>query len=138
MLMLKLCGVKGYVTRENKCPDEAQDLEGAENWDFYDTYARVLISNNVISQQVIHISQSFTSQESWSNLEAIHDTKSHQTTIGIIHNLYCTSAKEGDNIFDHLNKLKQHWERINLMADDDFKVSDNQFKVLISSSLPSS
>ena len=86
---------------------------------------------------MVHISQSRTSHESWSNLEAVHDAKSHQTTIGVIRNLYRTSAEEGDNISEHLNKLKRYWERINLMADDDFKVSDNQFKVLISSSLPS-
>ena len=61
-----------------------------------------------------------------------------QTTIGIIQNLYRTSAKEGDNISEHLNKLRRYWERINLMADNDFKISDNQFKVLISSSLPTS
>ena len=136
--MLQICGVKGYVTGEIARPDPAQDPEGAENWDFNDTYARVLISNNITTSQMVHISQSPTSQESWSNLEAVHDAKSHQTTIGIIRNLYRTSAEEGDNISDHLNKLKRYWERINLTADNDFKVSDNQFKVLISSSLPTS
>src|SRR5271163_2644412 len=85
---------------------------------------------------MVHISQSRTANDSWLNLEAIHDVKSHQTTIAIIRNLYRTSAEDGDNIADHLNKLKQYWERINLMADEDFKISDNQFKVLISSSLP--
>ena len=136
MLMLQICGVQGYTTGIVKRPDPAQDPEGAANWDF-NTYARVLISNNVTTTQMAHISQSRTSCESWSNLEAVHDAKSHQTTIGITRNLYRTSAEEGDNISEHLNKLKRYWERINLMADDDFKVSDNQFKVLISSSLPS-
>ena len=86
--------------------------------------------------QMVHISQSCMAHDSWTNLEVVHDAKSHQTTIGIIQNLYHTSAEEGDNISDHLNKLKRYWEQINLMADDDFRVSDNQFKVLISSSLP--
>ena len=58
-------------------------------------------------------------------------------TIVIICNLYCTSTQDGDNIANHLNKLKQYLECINLMADNDFKISNNQFKVLISSSFPS-
>ena len=87
---------------------------------------------------MVHIIQSLTSQESWSNLEMIRNAKSHQTTIGIIRNLYHTSAKEGNDISDHLNKLKRYWEQINLTADNDFKVLYNQFKVLISSSLLSS
>ena len=138
MLMLQICGVQDYVTRNVRHPDLALDPEGARNWDFNDTYAKVLIANNITTTQMVHISQSHTSQESWSNLEAVHDAKSHQTTIGIICNLYRTSVEEGNNISDHLNKLKRYWERINLIADSDFKVSDNQFKVLISSSLPTS
>ena len=34
--------------------------------------------------------------------------------------------------------MKKYWEQLNLTADNDFKVSDNQFKLLISSSLPPS
>ena len=115
-LMLQMCGVQDYVTGSVERPDQVQDPEGASNWDFNDTYAKVLIANNVTSTQMVHISQSRTSHESWSNLEAVHDAKSHQTTIGIIRNLYRTSAEEGDNISDHLNKLKRYWERINLTA----------------------
>ena len=136
-LMLQICGVQGYALGTVQRPDPSQDPEGANNWDFNDTYARVLIANNVTTTQMVHISQSRTANDSWSNLEAVHDAKSHQTTIAVIRNLYRTSAEDGDNIADHLNKLKRYWERINLMADEDFKISDNQFKVLISSSLPS-
>ena len=137
-LMLQICGVLGYVHGTVPRPDPSQDPEGAGNWDFNDTYAKVLITNNVSATQMVHISRSPTARDCWSNLEAVHDAKSHQTTIGIIRNLYRASANEGDNIADHLNFLKRYWERINLIGDDDFTVSDNQFKVLISSSLPSS
>jgi len=137
-LMLEICGVQGYVEGKIPRPDPAQDPDGATNWDFNDTYAKVLIANNVTTTQMMYIKQTQTSHENWCNLEAIHDAKSHQTTIGIIQNLYRTTAAKENNILDHLNQLKLYWECINLMADDDFKVSDNQFKVLISSSLPSS
>ena len=134
--MLQICGVQNYITGGTPRPDVALDPEGAANWDFNDTYTRVLIANNVNTTQMVHIGQCHTASECWSSLEAVHDAKSHQTTIGIIQNLYRASAEDGNNIADHLNKLKRYWEWINLIADDDFKVSDNQFKVLISSSLP--
>ena len=108
--MLQICGVQGYVAGTVQRPDLAQDPEGASNWDFNDTYAKVLIANNVTTTQMVHISQSRTAHDSWTNLEVVHDAKSHQTTIGIIRNLYHTSAEEGDNISDHLNKLKRYWE----------------------------
>jgi hypothetical protein len=111
-LMLQICGVQGYAEGKILHPDPAQDPEGASNWDFNDTYAKVLIANNVTTTQMMYISQSRTAHESWSNLEAIHDAKSHQTTIGIIRNLYRSTAEEDDNISDHLNKLKLYWERI--------------------------
>ena len=139
MLMLQICGVQDYVTGTVNRPDTARDPEGAGNWDFNDAYARVLIANNVTTTQMVHISQSRTAYESWSNLEVVHNSKSHQTTIGIMHNMFHTNAEIGNNnISDHLNKLKMYWERINLTADNNFKISDNQFKVLISTSLPHS
>ena len=95
-------------------------------------------ANNISTKQMVHISQSRTAHESWSNLEAVHDAKSHQMTICIIQNLYRTSTEEGYNIAEHLNKLKRYWKSINIMADSYFKVLDIQFKVLISLSLPSS
>ena len=69
--MLQICGVQDHVTRNVRRPDLALDPEGARNWDFNDTYAKVLIANNITTTQMVHISQSHTSQESWSNLEAV-------------------------------------------------------------------
>lgn len=136
-LMLQICGVQGYALGTVQCPDPSQDPKGASDWDINDTYARVLIANNITTTQMVHISQSQTANDSWSNLKVVHDAKSHQMTIAVICNLYRTSAEDGNNITDHLNKLKWYWECINLMANNDFKILDNQFKVLISSSLPS-
>src|SRR5271155_1114503 len=83
-LMLQICGVQGYALGTISRPDPSHDPEVANNWDFNDTYARVLIANNVTTTQMVHISQSRTANDSWLNLEAIHDAKSHQTTIAII------------------------------------------------------
>ena len=72
----------------------------------------------------------------WDNLEAVHESKGHQTIVSIIRNLFHTKADEDSNISEHLNQLKIYWERINQMNDDAFKISDVLFKVIISSSLP--
>ena len=106
--MLQICGVQGYVTGTLQRLDPNQDPEGVSNWDFNDTYANVLIANNVTTTEMVHLSQRRTARESWLNLEAVHDAKSHQTTIGITWNLYRTSVEDGDNIAEHLNKLKRY------------------------------
>ena len=136
--MLNICRVQDYVEGKIPHPNLTQDPKGASNWDFNDTYVKVLIANNITRAQMMYIKRDQTSHENWKNLEAIFVPKSHQTTIGITRNLYRTQAEEDSNISNHLNKLKLYCERINLMADEDFKISDNQFKVLISSSLPPS
>jgi len=53
-------------------------------------------------------------------------------------NLHQLWAVEGDNIPKHLDQLWQYYLHINLTADPDFKISDAQFKVIISSSFPQS
>ncbi len=137
-LMLKLCGVDPYVQGKVKCPEETIDPESADNWVFNDTYAKLLITNNVEPAQMVHVGQCSTSHEMWASLVAVHESKGHQTTISYMRNLFHTTADEGDNISDHLNKLKQYWEKLNLLGDGDFKISDLLFKIIISSSLPPS
>jgi hypothetical protein len=44
MLMLQICGVQGYTLGTVQHPDPSQDPEGANNWDFNNTYARVLMT----------------------------------------------------------------------------------------------
>ena len=74
-LMLQTCGVQGYVTGTTVHPDPSQDPKGASNWDFTDTYAKVLIANNVATNEMVHLSPSRTAHDSWLNLEVVHDAK---------------------------------------------------------------
>ena len=131
--VLCLCGVEAYSEGKTQCPQSGKDVE---NWDFNDNYAQVLIINNITSTQMIHIGQSTMASAMWSSLEAVHKSKGHQTIIAIIRNLFHTTAEEDANISNHLNKLKTYWEHINAMDNEDFKISDPLFKVVISSSLP--
>ena len=131
----RLCGVEGYANGTIKRPNNA-DIEQATNWDYNDNYAQFVIVNNVASSEMVHIGQCATAHEIWLNLEAVHESKGHQTAIAITRNLFRQVAEENTNIIEHLSTLKTYWERLNMVGDDDFKLTDLQFKVIISSSLP--
>ena len=113
-----------------------EDTKSVENWEFIDIYVQLMIIKNISSTKMVHVSQCSTAKAMWDNLEAVHKLKGHQSIISIIRNLFHTKADEDSNISKHLNQLKKYWERINQMDDDDFKISDVLFKVIISSSLP--
>jgi len=87
---------------------------------------------------MVYVGQCATSYEMWGSLVAVHESKGHQTTISYMRNLFHTTTEEGDDISDHLNKLKQYWEKLNLLGDNNFKISDLLFKIIISSLLPPS
>jgi gag-polypeptide of LTR copia-type len=74
----------------------------------------------------------------WQSLLDVYETKSHQTIVAVIQNLFYSTATDQNNILDHVITLKKCWERINLMDDDNFKISDIFFKVILSSALPES
>jgi hypothetical protein len=71
----------------------------------------------------------------WKNLEGVHDNKGHQALVVDMQNLYRLSAEEGNNIIDHLNKMKKGHERVNLIGDAHFFITDITFKLLICQSL---
>ena len=131
--VLRLCGIEEYVEGKIIRPNDA---ESADNWRYNDNYAQVVIMNNITSTEIIHVGQCSTSQAMWESLEAVHESKGHQTIVSIIRNLFHTKADEDSDINGHLNQLKQYWERINQMNEENFKISDVLFKIIISSSLP--
>jgi hypothetical protein len=131
--VLRLCGVEAYAEGTIETPG---DTKSAKNWDFNDNYAQVMIINNISTTEMVHISQCVTAKAMWDSLEAVHETKGHQTIVSIIRNLFHTKADEDSDINEHLNQLKKYWERINQLDENDFRISDVLFKVIISSSLP--
>jgi len=137
-LTLQLCGVDEYAKGRIARPDPGQDPVGSVNWRFNDSYAKTLIAQNVAATEEEHISQCATARDMWANLEAVHELKRYQTVVSCMLNLFKTVADEGDDIIEHLDKLNQYWERINLMGDSDFKISDLLFKDIIAFSLPPS
>lgn len=136
--LLALCEVEPYVRGEIHQPNHNDDPVSHRNWKKNDNYAKHLITQNVGDECIIHIQQGSPSHVAWKNLEAIYEDKSQETAIAIIHNIWHTVAKEGDNIDEHLTALKKYWERLNLVDDINFKIPEMQFKMTITSSLPDS
>ena len=85
---------------------------------------------------MVHVSQLETAHEIWKSLKTIHNTKGNKAiTVLIQCNLFKTFAQEGDDIVEHLTKLKNYCEWLNMLDDEDFKIRDGQFKAIIASSL---
>ena len=61
--MLKLCGVDHYICGTIKCPDNNSDLLDAKNWVFNNTYAKLLITNNIEGVQMVYVGQCATFHE---------------------------------------------------------------------------
>ena len=132
-----LCSVEPYVYGTIPRPSVAY-LESRAAWDSNDVYAQILITNSLGKDQMVHVSRLNTANEIWRSLEAIHETHDYQVAIAIQRALFGQRAAEDDNIVEHLINLKKQWERLNVLDDEDFRITDIQFKTIIASSLPQS
>ena len=137
------CGVEGYVNGTIRCPDPAADLEGVDNWSCNDNFARVLISWNVTPREQVRILGCDSAHEMWNNLEDAHESqgsKRYKPIFAQWRKLFGITAKEGDNIVEHLDKLKQCRHRINFEAlgGKQYEISDTFFISIIAVSLPPS
>ncbi len=55
--MFKLCKVTGYIFGNIARPNRVHDPEGADNWDFNDSYVAMLIYENISAAQKVHAGQ---------------------------------------------------------------------------------
>lgn len=134
--IFRLSGVKPYVYGDLPRPDPAMDPVNCGIWDINDVYAQILITNNIAKDQMVHVTQLNTAHKIWQSLMAIHKTKDYQIAITIQRTLFRKCASDGDDIVEHLTQLKKLWERLNVLEDSDFRITDMQFKTIIASSLP--
>jgi hypothetical protein len=136
--VLEVCRVRDYVQGTVPSPDAEMSEEDSAAWKFNDSFARTLILNNISDTQVVHVQSATTAKEMWDNLASVHEPKAHYLAFLIQRNLFRACADEDDDIADHLKKLKNLWKRLTFIDDDDFRISDDQFKTIIASSLPPS
>jgi len=133
--VLNVSRVLQYVEGNIPKPNENHHLDDLEAWEHNDRYAQCLITNNISDGQMIHV-QNGTVHEIWSNLKAMHELQENQMANAIQCNLMCTFACDDNDIVAHINKLKTFWDWLCMMDNEDFTVSDTQFKTIVSSSLP--
>ncbi len=50
-LLFKLLKVKDYIYGTIPCPDAGEDPVGADNWEYNDTYAQMLINSKSLMQK---------------------------------------------------------------------------------------
>jgi hypothetical protein len=130
-----MCEVEPYVYGRLPCPDPAVDRHMADTWRANDMYAQVIIVSNITKGQMVHVTRLKTASEIWTSLRAIHETKDYGSAITIQRGLFALYAKEGADVIQHLSKLKQQWERLNVLDNTSFHIPDRQFKTIIASSL---
>jgi hypothetical protein len=135
---LETCGVLEYITGAVERPNFSIDPQGWRNWGSNDAFTRMQIQCNLMDAQMVHVNQCKSALEMWRSLEGVHDNRGHQALVVYMRTLYRLAAEEGDNIIDHLNKMQEGHERINLMGDARFYIPDTTFKLLICQSLPPS
>jgi len=136
--IFEIYGAEEYFTGNVTQPDKSLNSRAACNWTFNNAFTKVIITNNIASSQKVHVSRCKTACEMWQNLATVHESKGHQTLVTFMCNLYRCNAEDGDNIVEHITKLKGWCKWINLMGDWRFQILDFSFKLILLHSLPQS
>jgi len=137
-LLFQVLKVGDYVHgRMIPCPDPQEDPVGAANWEYNDTYAQMLITNNIAPAEKVHTNGAPTAHRMWTNLQAMHESTNRLVLTGYLRPLM-TVASEGVNIAKHLGKLKRQWDQLDMFSVYNQQIADTLFKCIIASSLPPS
>jgi hypothetical protein len=137
-LTFRVCGLNGYVNGTLKCPNSTTDPVNVSNWKYNDLYTQKVIRDCLSAGQKYHTSNCDTAKEMWVNLQAIHQSYGDQTKNQLMRELMDRKAKDGDDIIEHLAKLKQLWDRITLVCPQDLSLTLKSFKKFLAYSLPPS
>ena len=71
---LKVCGVLPYIDGIIECPDKNTHPDDFEIWEFNNSYAQCLLTNNIADNQMINVTRLQTAHEMWTSLEAVHES----------------------------------------------------------------
>jgi len=126
---------KGYVEGCVACPDPGFDPEGTENWEFNDSYMRMLINKNITPKEKVHTQGCATTHKMWNNLKMIYKSTCYLVHTNRIRILCGIKVVEGADIPKHLTKLKHQWEQISFSGKLKKIYNDDFFKQQIAASL---
>jgi hypothetical protein len=137
-LTFRVCGLNGYINGTLKCLDLTTNPVNVSNWKYNDLYTQKVIHDHLSTGQKYHTLNCDTAKEMWVNLQAIHQSCGDQTKNQLMHELTDRKAKDGDDIIEHLAKLKQLWDCITLVCPQDLPLTPKSFKKFLAYSLPPS
>jgi hypothetical protein len=98
----------------------------------------MLIDTNITTEEKMHISNCFTTNAMWINLQSTYESTNRLILTGHLHALISLINQEGTNIVEHLYQLKYCWDQLWKFGDKNYCISKTLFKGLIASSLPPS
>ena len=136
-ILFHIIKVGDYVHGRIPRPDPQKDLIGTENWEYNDSYAKMLITNNITSAEKIHTNGAPTANRMWTNLQTMHELTNCLVLMGYMWNLM-VHTPEDVNVTEHLGKLNIHWGQVQSFSVYNQKIADTVYKCIIASSLPPS
>ena len=134
-LLFSIANCRGYIDGHSRCPDANADPIGFQNWEFNDSYIRVLIRKNIATSQKMHTRGCLTSQKMWNNLRHIHKTTNYLVHTEKIWTICAVHLQENGNVMEHLTKLKHTWEQCLFTGHLARIYDDTFFKQQIAASL---
>ena len=108
-LLFSIANARGYIDGRMRCPDANADPVGAENWEFNDSYIRMLIRKNIASTQKMHTRGCPSAQRMWNSLRHIHETTNYLVHTEKIRSIIAVRLAEDADVVEHLTKLKHTW-----------------------------
>jgi hypothetical protein len=84
--VLRYCCTEEYIKGTIYHPEDDEDVIDAKNWDYNNNYVQMMIVNNITSMEMVHTGQCANTKTMWDSLEAVHESKGHQTIVSVIRN----------------------------------------------------
>ena len=138
-ILFDLAEVTEYIEGNVVYPNPMIDPVGAKNWRYNDTYAKMLITNNIDASEKIHTRGCTTSRKMWKNLRTIYESTSYFVQTDRFRDLCGFRATETTDISEHLVKLKEKWDGLTFFRKKhNLIMSDAFFKCMIAALLPRS
>jgi hypothetical protein len=100
-LLFKLFGVQDYVLGKVACPNIVDDATSADNWAYNDTFAQILINVNITNSERIHTNGCTSVHHMWTNLQSMHESKSHLILTTHLRTLMNTIAADHQQKFQN-------------------------------------
>ena len=126
-----LCLHKVFKYAEGSCPKSEDDPSNSAElvvWEEEDLITQTLLLTNIDDRQIDHVVHAKTVAQMWESLKLAHQTWGVRTALIAKKELLNAKCPEGDNIPEHINKLKRMWNDLSDMGEP---VPDNKFKDIL-------